>query len=107
MNPDRIAIWYRYKTCAQMAVKYGVSHDTMRKFVSDHGIPDPKLCAATRDRRLALKFSERYGWSVREIAHQLNRPARFVRRALRVVKGDRPCRQLCLDLFGDQYGMAA
>lgn len=86
LDIHRIAIWYRYKTCAEMAFKYGVSHDTMRRFVSDMGIADPKLDIMHHDRERAFKYRVQYRWPVNEIAEYLGRSVLWVKRTLRKAK---------------------
>ena len=137
LDSHRIQQDYATLNCVQMAAKYGTTADLMRRFVSDHGIRDPKASRAEMDRRLAVKFKARFGWSVDDIADQLMRPDRFVRRALasayrepeqlalwpadafrvpappmRIVHRhtptkNAPCLQLELPLFTDQQLLAA
>ena len=84
-TPDRISEaerMYRTMPASAIAAHFGVSHDNMRAVFYRHGIKDPKAPNDEKDRELAIRFRRRYGWSVCDIAEQLGRSIRFVRRHL-------------------------
>lgn len=68
-------------TAGECAARMKISAANMRKVFSLYGVPSPETLRNEKDRRLALKFTG-FGWSIHEIAEQLDRPVGFVRRAL-------------------------
>lgn len=69
----------------QMAPMFNVTPDCLRQNLHRYGYADPKD-RRDKDRELAVKYRERFGWSTAEIAEQLDRSLSFVRKALRDVR---------------------
>jgi hypothetical protein len=87
--------------CAKI---YGVSREAMAQVFSRYCLNEDCIERLEKDRRLVTYYRMRYGWSVSEIAFQLQRSRGFVRRELyRHNMLFRPHRQLSLFEFHEAH----
>lgn len=87
--------------CAKV---YGVTRECMAQVFSRYCLNAECIERLEKDRRLVTRYRMNYGWSVREIAYQLQRSRGFVRRELyRNNLLFRPHRQLSLFDFNEAH----
>ncbi len=96
MLPDRVKVYYRHMTTDELAMRYGKTPQAMRQWLHREGLKDPKTPDYRNNRIKAVKLRARYGWSIRDIAEQLETRPKAIARVFR--KRDF-VRSVCVKLF--------